>query len=417
MKYTHLLLKTQKELPAKEESRNAELLIRGGFVKKEMAGVFSYLPLGLRVLRQIEQIVREEMDNIGAQEIRMSELCPKENWLQTGRWDKVDVLYKLPMAEGKEVALSPTHEEIVTPLVQQFCHSHKDFPTCVYQIQTKFRNEPRAKSGLLRGREFQMKDAYSFHTTQEDFEKYYEIQKEAYFRVYERLGLPKGKVVVTEASGGDFAEFTSHEFQALSPIGEDTIYINNETGEAINEEVISEADKNSGKFSCEKAIEVGNIFPLGSKYTDAFKFKSIAEDGKPTQIIMGCYGIGISRLMGAIAEIFSDEKGLIWPESITPFKVYLAAIGKSDEPYQKAEEIYSQLKSAGISVIYDDRRDKKVGPGQKFADHELLGIPVRVVVSERGLGTGKLEVVNRKSGEVEEVAVEEIVKFLNRGER
>ena len=411
MKYSQLFVKTQKELPAKEDARNAELLIRAGFIRKEMAGVYSFLPLGLRVLRKIEQIVREEMNRIGAQEILMSELAPKENWDKTGRWDSVDVLYKIEMSNGKFTALSPTHEEIVTPLVQNFARSYKDFPLCVYQIQTKFRNEPRAKSGLLRGREFLMKDAYSFHTSQEDFEAYYEVQKQAYFKVYERLGIGD-RTVVASASGGDFTDLFSHEFQTFSEVGEDEIYIDKETGEAFNKEVVSEEDQKSGKYEVKKAVEVGNIFPLGTKYTEAFGFKAVGEDGKEVPVIMGCYGIGISRLMGVLAEVFSDDKGLIWPRSVAPFHVYLAAIGKGDEAYVKGEELYRQLTEAGVEVFYDDRRDKKIGPGQKFADHELMGMLVRVVISERSLEEGMVEVVNRSDGEVQKISVDNLMMYF-----
>ena len=408
MKYSQLFVKTQKELPSQEDSRNAELLIRAGFIRKEMAGVYSFLPLGLRVLRKIEGIVREEMDRIGAQEVLMSELAPKENWEKTGRWDSVDVLYKLEVAKDKRVALSPSHEEIVTPLVQNFIRSYKDFPVCVYQIQTKFRNEPRAKSGLLRGREFLMKDAYSFHTSQEDFEAYYEIQKQAYFKVYDRLGIGDRTVVVA-ASGGDFSQLVSHEFQTFSEVGEDEIFINKKTGEAFNKEIVSEKDQQSGKYEVKKAVEVGNIFPLATKYTEAFDYQFVDNDGKEKLIIMGCYGIGISRLMGVLAEIFSDEKGLRWPPSVAPFDIYLAAIGKDDLSYLKAEALYEALQIDGRSVFYDDRRDKKIGPGQKFADHELMGIPVRIVVSERGLQNDEVELVDREQGVVERVALDEVV--------
>lgn len=416
MKYSQLFIKTQKELPAKEDSRNAELLIRAGFIRKEMAGVYSFLPLGLRVLRKIENIVRQEMNAVGAQEVLMSGLAPKENWEKTGRWDSVDVLYKLEMSEAKMVALSPSHEEIVTPLVQNFARSYKDFPVCVYQIQTKFRNEPRAKSGLLRGREFLMKDAYSFHTSQEDFEQYYEIQKQAYIKVYERIGIGD-RTVVAVAGGGDFTQLITHEFQTLSEIGEDEIYIDKETGNAFNKEIISEEDQKSGKFEVKNAVEVGNIFPLATKYTDAFDYKYIDSDGKEKPIIMGCYGIGISRLMGVLVEIFSDEKGMIWPKSVAPFQIYLMAIGKDDAVYEKADELYVQMKERGIEVFYDDRTDKKIGTGQKFVDHELMGIPLRVVISEKLLEEGMVEVMKREDGQIWKLPLEEVIsQFLNSDE-
>ncbi len=410
MKYSHLFTKTSKDKPAGEESHNAQLLIQAGYIKKEMAGVYSFLPLGLRTLRNIENIVREEMDRVGAQECLMPALAPQENWQKTGRWDTVDVLYKLELPNGKEVALSPTHEEVVTPLVQQFCHSYKDFPTCVYQVQWKFRNEPRAKSGLLRGREFLMKDAYSFHLSMEDFEAYYQIQRKAYERIYDRLGIGDITKFVA-ADGGDFSKF-SHEFQTFSEIGEDEIFIDKETGEAFNKEIVSEEDQKSGKYDVKKAVEVGNIFPLATKFSKAFDFKGIGSDGKPAEVIMGCYGIGISRIMGVLAEIFSDEKGLKWPENVAPFQVYLAAIGRDDAVFEKTEELYKTLLSKGIEVLYDDRREKKVGPGQKFADQELMGIPQRILISEKLLADENLEHYDRASGETQILKIEAYLKTL-----
>lgn len=404
MRYSQYFLRTSKEAPADETARNAELLIRGGYIHKEMAGVYSFLPLGLRVLNNIANIVREEMNALGASEMLMSALCPKENWAATGRWDTVDVLYKVPAAGGKEVALSPTHEEIITPLVQHYLQSPKDFPMCVYQIQNKFRNEPRAKSGILRGREFLMKDAYSFHLSQADFEAYYDRVKVAYKNMYDRLGIGDMTKLVA-ASGGDFSEF-SHEFQTLHEIGEDLVYVDKKTGEAFNEEILSEADKASDRFETTKAVEVGNIFPLGNKFSKSFKFKI---DGQ--EVIMGCYGFGVSRVMGVLAEIFNDEKGLVWPASIAPFRVYLAPIGKEDEVYAQADQLYEDLTAAGIEVLYDDRRDKKVGPGQKFGDAELLGIPYRVVLSEKL--DNQVELVNRASGESQVMAPENLLAQLS----
>lgn len=559
MKYTQLLLKTSKESPSNENARNAELLIRGGFIHKEMAGVYSYLPLGLKVLRKIENIVREEMENVGASEILMPALSPKKNWEQTGRWNKMDILFKMKLSGDREIGLNPTHEEIVTPLIQTFANSPKDFPKCVFQIQNKFRNEPRAKSGLLRGREFLMKDAYSFHTSQEDFEKYYNVMTKAYHNIYKRLGIGDITKFVA-ADGGDFSEF-SHEFQTLSPVGEDELfyiksedkYLNREitpctakywsnekesiakAEEVLGKEIIGveelakflkipvekttktilfETDKKSviaaavrgnreidtrklrklvgcnslelaseetvkrvtgaptgyagvlnlpkeisvfwdetcqnrvnfemgankenyhtininfgrdiekpeqfydikvaeagdfypktgEQYKTFRAIEVGNIFPLANKFSKAFKFKS---DGK--DIIMGCYGIGISRTMGVLAEIFADDKGLVWPENVAPATIYLSPIGKDDAVFEKADNLYKELQNAGIEVLYDDRRDKKTGPGTKFADHELLGIPYRVVLSERLMKTNEAEIVSRKTGESENISLDSII--------
>ncbi len=407
MRYTQYFLKTSKDTPADESARNAQLLIQAGYISKEMAGVYSFLPLGLRVIKKIKTIIREEMNNTGAIELLMPSLCPKENWKKTQRWDSVDVLYKLKLTNGKEVALSPTHEEIVTPLVQRFCNSYKDFPVCVYQMQTKFRNEARAKSGLLRGREFLMKDAYSFHTTQEDFEAYYAIQKKAYEKIYDRLGIGHLTKYVA-ADGGDFSEF-SHEFQTLSEVGEDDIFLDPETDTYFNKEIVSDA--NQKKWTSQKAVEVGNIFPLADKFSKSFDYHFIDKTGKKQKIIMGCYGIGISRIMGILAELFADKKGLVWPKSVTPFTVYLSAIGKKDAVYEKADEVYQQLKDQGIEVLYDDRREKKVGPGQKFADFELLGIPYQIVISERLLENQQGELWTRKTGKKIDIPLTDILSL------
>jgi prolyl-tRNA synthetase len=568
MKYSQLFVKTQKELPSQENSKNAELLIRAGFIKKEMAGVYSYLPLGYRVLRKVEEIVREEMNKADAVEILMPIMSPQENWKKTDRWD-MDVLYKLETDLEKHAALCPTHEEVVTPLVQTYCQSHKDFPLCVYQIQAKFRNEPRAKSGLLRGREFLMKDAYSFHSNQEDFERYYEVQKQAYHKIYERMGLG-GITHVVAASGGDFSEF-SHEFQTVCETGEDTIFHVKSKDEYLNKEIAPSAapsvsyddkemmamedkegkgiigveelaeflkipvekttktllfetdkgeliaaavrggydvnelklkkvvgckslqlaaeavvknvtgaeigfagllnlpkevkvfmdDSMKGRINFEmganqtdfhtinvnfgrdieepkefydfkvaqegdlypetgevyktfRAIEVGNIFPLSTKFSNAFGMKAIDENGRGQPVIMGCYGIGISRTMGAVAEVFHDEKGLKWPKAITPFHIYLAAIGRNDAVYTEAEKLVAGLEKAGVEVFYDDRRDKKVGPGQKFSDHELMGMPARIVMSERTMEEGVVEFVDRATGEMQKVKKDKVVDFVTK---
>lgn len=557
MKYTDILLKTSKEKPADEPSKNAELLIRGGYINKEMAGVYTYLPLGLKVLRKIENIVRKEMEKADASEILMPAMSPKKYWENTKRWDSIDVLFKVELSGGKEIALNPTHEEVVTPLVQKFANSPKDFPKAVFQIQNKFRNEARAKSGLLRGREFLMKDAYSFHTSLEDFEKYYDVMTKAYHNIYRELGIGDITKLVA-ADGGEFSEF-SHEFQTISPIGEDEIfylkssdkYLNREItpcnapawdnsteeiqemkdvlGEGLigveiladflkipvekttktilfesadgkivaavvrgnreidtrklakvagfkklemaSEETVlrvtgcpvgyagvlnlsdevavywdescdnrvnfemgankenyhtlnvnfgrdlekpakfydlkvaqaGDSDPESGEvYETMRAIEVGNIFPLSTKFSDAFKFKS---EGK--SVIMGCYGIGISRIMGSLVEIFADDKGIVWPKNVAPAQIYLAPIGKDDAVYAKADELYAKFREKNIEVLYDNRKGKKVGPGQKFADHELLGIPYRVVLSDR-LDDGMVELVERKTGKVEIISLEEL---------
>ncbi|MBT3348806.1 prolyl-tRNA synthetase [bacterium] len=399
MRYTQILLKTSKESPSDENAKNAELLIRGGFVQKEMAGVYSYLPLGLRVLRKIENIVREEMNAVGASEVLMPALTPRDRWEKTGRAN-VDIAF----SPTEKTILGWSHEEMATPLVQRFCNSPKDFPKCVFQIQTKFRNEPRAKSGLLRGREFLMKDAYSFHLTQEDFEKYYDVMTGAYHRIYSRLGIGELTKLVA-ASGGEFSKF-SHEFQTISPIGEDEIFWDEKSETWFNAELADQFEKSKKSAH---AIEVGNIFPLATKYSDAFKF---GIDG--TSVIMGCYGIGISRLLGTIVEIFHDENGIVWPKNIAPAQVYLAPIGKDDAVFEKSDALYNELLKEKIEVLYDDRRDKKTGPGTKFADHELLGIPFRVVLSENLLAENLVEIVDRKTGTVKKITTEKLIEFLKK---
>ncbi|PID69985.1 proline--tRNA ligase [bacterium DOLZORAL124_38_8] len=565
MRYSNYSITTNKETSS-ENAVNAQLLTKAGFIRKTLAGAYTFLPMGLKVLRNIEQIVREEMESVGCQEMLMPSLVPKENWVQTGRWDTVDVLYKMTISDGKEVALAPTHEETVTPLMNEFLNSHKNFPASVYQFQTKFRNEPRAKSGLLRGREFLMKDAYSFHTSQECLDEYYEKMATAYHRVYERLGL--GDITkYVYASGGDFSQF-SHEFQTISPIGEDEIYyipsedkylnkeivasqapkvsyqdetekpmetvvgenitgleaiaeflnieverttktvmFTTETGQLVAAAVRSGYDidehklqtilgcesltfatdeqlasvgttagyvgiiglpasvkiicdesmenrlnfemgsneknkhlinvnwnrdvekpaqfydiktpkpgdfypKTGEKYEVMNAVEVGNIFKLGTKFTDAFKFNHIAENGKSEPVVMGCYGIGISRVMGVIAEIFADEKGLVWPQNIAPYQVYLAVFGKNQELYDQGTEIYETLQNAGITVFFDDRQGKKFGPGVKLGDFELMGMPKCVVLSDR-IENGKVEIIDRKTGDKELVEISQLVSKLS----
>lgn len=397
MRVSQLFTRTRKDAPADEVAKNAQLLTRAGFIHKEMAGVYAYLPLGLRVLENIKTIVREEMDNIGGQEVMMTALQPKEIFEKTDRWDdkKVDNWFKTKLINGTELGLGLTHEEPIVDALSDYVNSYKDLPIFVYQIQNKFRNELRAKSGLLRGREFVMKDMYSLARTQEEHLELYERAAEAYHRVYDRLGL--GDITYrTAADGGIFTERFSDEFQTLSDIGEDTIYVDEEKRLAINEEVYT--DENLAKLGLDKSklvekkgVEVGNIFPLETKYTDALDVYYTDENGEKQSIIMGCYGIGISRLMGVVAEHFSDDKGLIWPDNIAPFKIYLVQIG---DVADEAQKIYDELTAAGYSVLWDDR---DVRPGEKFADSELMGIPHRVVVSPKLVEQEKIEYKTRVS--------------------
>jgi prolyl-tRNA synthetase len=374
-----------------------------------MAGVYSFLPLGLRVMDKIENIICEEMDSLGGQKLLLPTLHPKENWVKTGRWDAMDDLYKVEDASGRQFGLGPTHEEVVVPLAQKYVNSYKDFPFAVYQVQNKFRMELRAKSGLMRGREFFMKDLYSFHLKQEDMDQYYEKAKAAYVRIFEKAGIG-AKTHITFASGGTFAKY-SHEFQTISEAGEDIIYVCQKCGIAINKEIREETpacpECGGTDFTEEKAIETGNIFKLSDKFTKPFGFEMADEKGEKSNVIMGCYGIGLNRLMGTAVELFHDEKGIIWPENIAPYTVHLLNLGQDEE----AEKIYTELEAKGIEVLFDDRNAQA---GEKFADSDLIGIPWRVVVSKKSLAAGGIEVKKRSESESEIMTVEEFLKTLKK---
>ena len=405
---------TWKDAPKDEVSRNAELLIRAGFVDKLSAGIYSYLPFGLRVLKKIENIIREEMNALGAEELLLPALHPKENWMYSGRWETMDDLYKLTDSSGREFALGPTHEEIIVPLAKKYISSYRDLPKALYQIQNKFRMELRAKSGLLRGREFLMKDLYSFHTDDEkEFEKYYARVKDAYRRIFDRAGIGEA-TFLTFASGGSFSKY-SHEFQTITPAGEDTIYLCEACGVAVNEEIIEEQNScpecgaEKATLRKERAIEVGNIFPLKTKFTEAFKLTYTDKDGTAKPVHMGCYGIGLGRLMGAVVEVHADEKGLSWPASIAPFDLHLIEVSSKDERVKNAAETLCRaLLGAGREVLYDER---DVSAGTKFTDAELIGIPRAVIVSEKTLekGDGAFEVRERKSGKAAFMTAEELL--------
>ena len=394
---SHLPFKTQKSIPSGSDNRGTGLLLQAGFIRMTLAGAYSYTTLGLKTLKNIENIVREEMDGIWASEVLMTALGARENWEKTARWDTVDVLFKLPAAEWREYALNPTHEEVVTPLVGEFIQSYKDLENCsVYQIQTKFRNEKRAKSGLLRGREFLMKDMYSFHRTQEELDTYFEIAHGAYDRVFERLGLASS-THYTFASGGDFSKY-SYEFQTELDIGEDEIFICRNCHQAHNKEIIDENNfvcAECGHTECDKKIvsEVANIFKLGSRFSDAFGLKYQDQDGQTKNILMGCYGIGISRLMGLIAEKFADDKWLVWPENVAPFSHEIIVIG---DHLEKAKDLAKTLENSGKKVLIDDRN---TGFGQKAGDADLFGIPNRIIISDKTIEKGGYELKKRTETE------------------
>ncbi|MCA9354394.1 MAG: prolyl-tRNA synthetase [Candidatus Kaiserbacteria bacterium] len=411
MRQTQLFTKTQKEAPADEQAKNAQLLIRAGYLHKEMAGVYQLLPLGLRVVEKIKQIVREEMNEIGAQEMLATAMQSKEVWERTNRWDDeiVDVWFKSDLKAGGEIGFGWSHEEPLANMMRNHIASYKDLPKMIYQFQNKLRNELRAKSGIMRGREFLMKDAYSFADTEEQHETMYEAQKQAYTKVFERVGIGED-TYVTFAAGGAFTEF-SHEFQTICEAGEDITYICKEKGIAINEEVLEQANLAELGVAREelvetKTAEVGNIFNFGRhKAEDAGLFYN-NEAGERTAVWMGSYGIGVTRVMGVVVEKFADEKGVVWPASIAPYQVHLVGLNLEDEEIRDwADGIYAALKNRGVDVLFDDRDAR---PGEKFADSDLIGIPYRVVVSRKGKEAGTFEVVTRATGEVRNLTEEEL---------
>jgi len=415
MKQSQLFFKTIKEKSADTEAISHTLLTRAGFVDQLMAGVYTFLPLGFRVLKKIENIIRKNMTEppVSGQEMLMPALNPKENWQKTGRWKSLDILFKLKDASDKEYALAPTHEEVISPLARKIIFSYKDLPLAVFHIQDKFRNELRVKSGILRTREFMMKDLYSFHATQDDLDKYYEKVGKAYLNIFKECGIGKS-VYQTLASGGSFSKY-SDEFQVISDSGEDIIYICKKCSTAINKEIISE-NKNcpkcgSSTFEEKKAIEVGNIFKLGTKYSTPFDLKFRDKNGSEKPVLMGCYGIGLGRLMGTIVEINHDEKGIIWPKSVAPFQIHLIPIENSKKAKPRsetavsttgvksaAEKVYKTLLDSAIEVLYDDRQDKTAG--EKFAEADLIGIPYRIVVSEKTLARDSVELKERGKKQV-----------------
>lgn len=410
MQQSKLFTKARREAPAGEETVNARLLVRAGYVHKEMAGVYSYLPLGLRVLAKIENVIREEMNAIGGQEIRMATLHPAEPWKETGAWEQVDILFKIRSRTERDYALGQSEEEIVTPIAKDYVESYKDLPVALYQIGQKYRDELRAKSGVMRGREFGMKDMYSFHETQEDFERFYAVVKRAYLRAYTRCGLV---AKATEASGGSFSEKISYEFMVLTDAGEDDIVYCEHCDFCANTEV-SEARAGGTCGSCKEGIlkkarasEVGNVFDLGSRYPKAFDFTFKNKEGNNQFPIMGCYGFGTTRLMGVIVETFADEKGLVWPAAVAPFSVHIVSLGKAGgEIANTADALYEELANAGVEVLYDDR---EASAGQKFAESDLLGISARVVVGREAAVSGVFEVVDRATGAVEKLSRDALI--------
>jgi prolyl-tRNA synthetase len=414
MRLSQLFTKTIKAAPSDETSKNAQLLIRAGFIYKEMAGVYGYLPLGIRVVENIKRIIREEMNNLGALEIIMTSLQRQELWQLTDRWDdeKVDIWFKAELKNGTPVGLAWSHEEPISDMMRNYISSYRDLPANVYQFQTKLRNELRAKSGIMRGREFVMKDLYSYSQTEEEHQLFYKAVTEAYLKVFERVGLGDF-TYLTYASGGAFTQF-SHEFQTVTDAGEDIIYLDKQSKSAINKEVynddvLKQLGLDKANMEELKASEVGNIFSFGSTKSEQLKLYFTDQQGNEKPVILGSYGIGVTRLMGVIAEVFADSKGLIWPESIAPAKVHLIRLGDSAEVTRQADELYDSLTSQHIEVIYDDRNTRA---GEMFADADLIGVPNRVVVSEKTVASSSFEWKTRTADQAEQISKQKLLNLL-----
>ncbi|OGZ69708.1 MAG: hypothetical protein A3D44_00510 [Candidatus Staskawiczbacteria bacterium RIFCSPHIGHO2_02_FULL_42_22] len=412
MLQSKLFYKTNKNKSALADSVSHDLLVRAGYIDQLMAGVYSFMPLGFRVLKNIEDIIRKNMEAIGGQELLLPVLQPKENWQKTGRWETLDILFKVKGSGDKEYAMGPTHEEVVTPLAKKMVFSYRDLPFSVFQIQTKFRDELRAKSGILRTREFLMKDLYSFHATQADFDAYYEKLAKVYTNIFKEVGI--GKITHrTLASGGSFSKY-SDEFQTITNAGEDIIYICKKCSTSINKEIKAEypicPKCKANEFEEKKSIEVGNIFPLGTGFSKPFDLKFTDKDATDKPVLMGCYGIGLGRLMGAIVEASHDEKGIIWPKSVAPFLVHLIQLGTDKKITTSAQKLYKSLQMEHLEVLYDDRVKT---PGEKFAESDLLGIPYRVVISEKTLAKNSVEVKERSKNSVKLVKISQLHKIFN----
>lgn len=412
MKLSQLFSKTKKEISHDEASINSQLLIKAGFINKLSAGIYSYLPLGWRVLNKIENIVREEINAIGGQEVLMPALHPKENWQKTGRWESMDCLFKIKNDSNKEFALGPTHEEIIYPLLKQYINSYKDLPVSVYQIQTKFRNEARAKSGLLRGREFRMKDLYSFHINNTDRDKYYDLVKKTYTHLFQRIGLD---AIIVFASGGTFSDL-SLEYQVLTKYGEDIVYICPKCQKAYNKEIVNsnlECSNCKVKMKEEKAIEIANIFPLREKFAKDFELYFIDKTGAKKLVSAGCYGIGTSRIMGAVVETSHDDRGIIWPREIAPYLVHLVELKAQNAKVKAgALKLYNSLQAADIDVLYDDRDNVSVG--EKFADADLIGCPWQIIISSKTLDQNSVEVKDRQSGKSQLIKIKDLIKNIKK---
>ena len=411
MLQSQLFCKTKKETPKDAEVISHKLLVKGDFIEQTISGVYRFLPLGLKVLKKIEKIIREEMWDLGAQEVLLPTLQDKKLWLETNRWQTIDPpLFKLLDRHQKEIALGPTHEEEMVDIARKRVKSYQDLPFSLFQIQNKFRNEMRASGGLLRQREFLMKDLYSFYSNEEEAREFYERVKKAYFKIFRRCAL---QTILVEASSGTIGGKLSHEFQVEAEVGEDRILVCKKCGYGANIEKVRETKKCpkcSGRLEMKNSIEVGHIFYLGEKYSNAMSADFNDRDGKEKPILMGCYGIGLPRLMATIVEIHHDEKGMIWPQSVAPFQLHLIRIENSRPVKLAAEKLYNDLTKEAIEVLYDDRAAQSAG--EKFADCDLIGIPMRLVISERTLKQNCAELKRRSAKKTKLIKINEVKKYF-----
>ncbi|MBC7982121.1 prolyl-tRNA synthetase [Candidatus Parcubacteria bacterium] len=411
MRHTNIFTKTRKESPKDELALNAQILIKAGYVHKEMAGVYSYMPLGIRVLENIKKIAREEMNALDGQEMIMSSLQKKETWEVTDRWDdeKVDIWFKSNLKNGTEIGFGWSHEEPITDMMKSFITSYKDLPLYTYQFQTKFRNELRAKSGIMRGREFVMKDLYSYSKNEEEHTAFYNNMINSYMNFYKRVGLGDN-TFVTVASGGVFTKNISHEFQTICDAGEDIIYIDREKNIAYNEETVEEAGVDKTKLEEAKTAEVGNIFSFGGDKSEQMGLLFMDADGKNKPVILGSYGIGITRVMGVVVEKYADDKGLVWPKNISPYQLEIVSLFKErdDKIHLESEKIYNLLKDK-YEILFDDRN---LGAGPKMADADLYGIPLQIIIGDKSLAKDSVEIKNRQTGEVHEVNVNDVEREI-----
>ena len=404
MFWSKVFIPTLKDSPQDAEVISHQLMLRAGMIRKVSSGIYTWLPLGLKVLRKIENIVREEMDQSGAQEVLMPMVHPKELWEETKRWEKMGPeLLRFKDRHDRDFCLGPTHEEVITDLVRNNVKSYKELPLNIYQIQTKFRDEIRPRYGVMRGREFLMKDSYSFNIDEASLQETYLLMRNTYKKILERIGL---EYKIVKADSGAIGGDASEEFHVLAENGEDTIAISDASEFAINTELLLNEGEDisslegkpspdgNGVIQIKKGIEVGHIFQLGKIYTELMKVNVLNQEGRAVDLFMGCYGIGVSRLVAAAIEQNNDDKGILWPESIAPYEVNIVAIGYAKEPKiaEAANNLSEQLQSMGYEVIVDDRKD---GYGTKMKDAELIGIPVNIIIGNKFIESGEVELKHR----------------------